>query len=286
MVAEDQPGFGRDRIAQRLHPLLQEEQHGGIVVLAFAFGAAVEQVADRIDDDDVGRRIDEAVADGGGGRGDAAGIEQHPHLRRGDEAFARRGDDRRIEADRLDALAQVVVLHLRLQVEDRERPRRGEAEERHAGRHVREQADHEVALADLGRAAQHQHAAGGQQPGRDQVVRHRARVVEQLAEREGRQRRGSAGLASSRAGPLRSSCSRHSRCASAASRSSGQLGAAWRRCTRRSPPSLVAADPALVRQPHVVADGGAGALEAGPVVLAAVAHRGDQHVIDAGLRRP
>jgi hypothetical protein len=35
---------------------------------------------------------------------------------------------------------------------------------------------------------------------------------------------GALGLASSRAGPLRSSCSCHSRCASDASRSSGQLG--------------------------------------------------------------
>ena len=57
VMAEDQPGLGRDGVAQRLHPLLQEEQHGGVVVLALAVGAAVEQVADRIDDDDVGWRI-------------------------------------------------------------------------------------------------------------------------------------------------------------------------------------------------------------------------------------
>ena len=281
------PASAETASLQNLHPLLQEEQHGGVVVLALALDAAVEQVADRIDDDDVGRRVAEAVADGRGGGGDAAGIEQHPHLRRGDQAVACRGDDRRIEADRLDALAQIVVVHLRLQVEDRERPRRGEAEERHAGRHVREQADDEVALADLGRAAQHQHAAGGEQPRRDQVVRHRARVIEQLAEREGGQRRRSGGPGELRGRavallvqPPQPLCFRGQPLQRPAGPQHGGVVLADRL------PRLVAADPAVVRQADVVADRGAGALEARPVVLPAVAHRGDQHVIDTRLRRP
>lgn len=32
VMAEDQPGLGRDRVAQRFHPLLQEERHGGVVL--------------------------------------------------------------------------------------------------------------------------------------------------------------------------------------------------------------------------------------------------------------
>ena len=65
-------------------------------------------------------------------------VEQHPQLRRGDEGVARGGDDRRVERDLPQPLAQVVVLDLGLQVEDPQRPRRGEAEERHAGGHVHE----------------------------------------------------------------------------------------------------------------------------------------------------
>ena len=103
-------------------------------------------------------------------------------LRRGDEGVARGGEDRGGQRDLLQPLAQVVVLDLGLQVEHAQRPRRGEAEERHARGHVHEPADQEVALADLRRAAQHQQAARRQHARRDDVLGHRAGVVEQRAE--------------------------------------------------------------------------------------------------------
>ena len=56
--------------------------------------------------------------DRGGGQRDAARVEQHAQLRRGDEIVARRGNERRVEPDALQPLAQVVVLDLRLQIED------------------------------------------------------------------------------------------------------------------------------------------------------------------------
>ena len=132
--------------------------------------------------DDVGRRVGECGPDRLGDAGDALRVEQQLQLRRGDEGVARGGDHGGGQRDLLQALAQVVVLDLGLQIEHAQRPRRREAEERHARRHVHEQADQEVALADLGRAAQHQHPARRQHARPDDVLGHRARVVEQRAE--------------------------------------------------------------------------------------------------------
>ena len=157
----------------------------------------------------------------------ALGVEQQLQLRRGDEGVARGGEDLGRQRDLLQPLAQVVVLDLGLQVEDAQRPRRGEAEERQARGHVHEPADQEVALADLRRAAQHQQAARRQHARRDDVLGHRARVVEQRAEGEGGHllRRGRAGR---RAGSAAGRSSRHAapRAARtrACSRSTGQGG--------------------------------------------------------------
>ena len=127
----------------------------------------------------------------GANRGDdqahAASVEQHADLRCGDEIFARRGQKRRLDPDGLKALPQIVVLDLRLQIENPQGPARRKTEEGHARRHVDEQTDQEVALADLGCAAEHQHPAGRQQSRRDDVLGHRARVVEQRAQCEDRQ---------------------------------------------------------------------------------------------------
>ena len=76
------------------------------------------------------------------------------------------------------------------------------------------------------------------------------RVVEQRAEREGRHRRPAAALAprACSGGPLRSTCSAPQPLAPPASAApAASAGAAWRRCTGRSPPSLVGADAAVVR---------------------------------------
>ena len=76
VVGEDNACIRIDGIAQELHPVLQEEHHGGVVVLAAPLGSAIEEVADRIDDDDVGRRVGECGPDRLGHAGDALGIEQ------------------------------------------------------------------------------------------------------------------------------------------------------------------------------------------------------------------
>ncbi len=125
-------------------------------------------------------------ANRGDGQAHAAGVEQHADLRRSDEIIARRGQERRLDPDGLEALPEVMVLDLRLQIEDPQGPARRKAEERHARRHVDKQTDQEVALADLGRAAEHQQPARRQDTRRDDVLRHRALVVEQRAQREGR----------------------------------------------------------------------------------------------------
>jgi len=63
VMRQDDAGLWRYHVAQCLHAALQKEQHGPVVVLAFALGAAIKQVADRVDADDVGRCIGESAAD-------------------------------------------------------------------------------------------------------------------------------------------------------------------------------------------------------------------------------
>ena len=134
-----------------------------MAVLSFSpppSGPPSNTIADRVDADDVGRRIGEVLARSRPAtERDAASVENAAQLRRGDEIVARGGDDAGSSRMALQALAQIVVLDFGLQIEHAQRARRREAEERHARRHVHEQADQEVALADLGRAAEHQHAA-------------------------------------------------------------------------------------------------------------------------------
>ena len=181
------PQSGATASRSRSNSVLQEKHHGGVVVLA-ALGAAIEQIADRIETDDVGQCFAETVRDRRRDHGNAALVEQHAQLRRGDEIVARRGDYRRLEPDSLQALAQIVVLDFRLQVEYAQRVRRHKAEEGHAGRHVHQEVDEKVALTDLRRAAQHQQTAGRQQTRRNDVLRHGRAVVQQRAERECRHR--------------------------------------------------------------------------------------------------
>ena len=179
------PQSGFDVVAQHLDPVLEEEHHGGVVVLAAAIGSAVEEVPDRVDAEDVGRRIRERRLDRLGDPHAALVVEQQFQLRRDDEGVARGGHHLGRQADLLQPFAQIVILDLGLQIEDAQRPWRREAEERHTGRHVHEPGDQQVALADLGRAAQHQQPPGVSTRGRDDVVGHRAAVVQQRAQGEG-----------------------------------------------------------------------------------------------------
>ena len=56
MVCEDDSGIGIDAAAQFFKALRQEKHHRVIVVFA-AKPAAVEHITERIDSDDIGRRI-------------------------------------------------------------------------------------------------------------------------------------------------------------------------------------------------------------------------------------
>ncbi len=99
-------------------------------------------------------------------------------------------------------------------------------------------ADDEIALADLGRAAQHQHAARRQNTRRDDVLGHRAGVIEQAQPCRRASARIGGGFSSTPArGPCFSTCRRHSRSASAFRRSRARTAAASRHCTGRLPPS-------------------------------------------------
>ena len=141
VVDQDDPAVGVDMVAQNLHPFFQEKHHGFVVVFATAIGPAVEQVADRVDAEDVGRCIRERGLHGVRNANAALIVEQHLQLGRGEEGVARGGQHLWRQRDLLQPLAQIVILDLGLQVEDPQRPWRREAEERHACRHVHEPGD-------------------------------------------------------------------------------------------------------------------------------------------------
>ena len=224
VVGQNEPGLRRDGLAQRLDPLLQEKHHRGVVVLATALGPAIEEVADRVDADDVRRCIAEARCDRGRDERDAHVVEQHAQLRRGDEIVARRGITAGSSRMALQALAQIVVLDLGLQIENPQCAWRREAEEGHARGHVDQQADQEVALADLRRAAENQHPARRQHARRDDVLRHRAVVVEQRAERERRDDRDGGRFVAQQGRTVALHMTAPQPSASSFSRSSGQAG--------------------------------------------------------------
>ncbi|ODN68427.1 hypothetical protein A6302_04273 [Methylobrevis pamukkalensis] len=287
VMGEDDARVRTDRLAQELQAVLQEEHHGGVVVLATPLGSAVEEIADRVDDDDVGRRVGECGPDRLGHAGDALRVEQQLQLRRGDEGVARGGNHGGGQRDLLHALAQVVILDLGLKVEHAQRPGRREAKEWHASGHVDEPGEQEVALADLGRPAQHQETAWRQHARPDDVLGHGARVVEQSAEAEGRQRAGR-GIDMGREQERRA-IALHMQLPEAFGLGHQPI----ERPGRAQHGGVVAADrlparerveAALVHQAHVMADGGAGPLEPRPVVDRAFAHRRGEHRVDAGLR--
>ena len=144
MVGEDDARLRGDLVAQCFHAALQEEHHRRVVVLPFARGPAIEEVADGIDADDVRRSMRESGADCRGHEGHALIVEQHAQLRGDNEGVTGAGHDRGIEPELLQPLAQVVVLDLGLEIEHTQRARRREAQERRAGGGVHQQADQEV----------------------------------------------------------------------------------------------------------------------------------------------
>ncbi len=211
-------------------------------------------------------------------------VEQHAQLRCGDQIVARQMQRGRIEPQGLQALAEIVVLDLGLEVEHAQRPWRGEAQERHAGGGVDQEIDEEVGFADLGRAAQHEHSARREQAWGDDVVGHRAGVVEQRTEGEGRHggHRRSGGDAFERRAVTRDM-----------ERPDG-VGFALEpifRPGRLEAGGIVAADclPALIggqaplmHLADIISDGGAGTFEAGPGILGAGADRRGEHAVETG----
>ena len=288
VVDEDHPAVGVDVVAQDLHPFLEEEHHGGVVVLAAAIGPAVEEVADRVDAEDVRRRIRERGLNRTRHAHAALVVEQHLQLRRGDEGVACGRQHLWRQGDLLQPFAQIVILDLGLQIEDPQRPRRGEAEKRHACGHVHEPGDQQVALADLGRAAQHEKPTRRQHAWRDDVLGHGALVVQQRAQREGGHldRPRCAGIQPDQGRPVFLDMPVPE-----------PLGLALEPFDRPLRPQhggVVAADalpalvlrhPALVDHADEMPDRGRRALEAGPVVRSALTHRGDQHIVHRGLVR-
>ena len=92
-------------VAQNLNPILQEEHHRTIVVFTAALWAAVKKVPDRVDADDVGRRIVESAADASGHQLHALFIQQQPELWRDHQRITRLGQDRLIQPQLLQAFA-------------------------------------------------------------------------------------------------------------------------------------------------------------------------------------
>ena len=171
-LGKNDAAIGRHGLTQPLDPLGQEEHHGGIVILATAIVAAVEQIADGVEADDVGRCLGEAGAHGLRHPGQSLVIKDHAELRCGEESVPGTGDYGRAKPDLLHALAEIMVLDLRLEIENGHGPWRRKADERHAGRHVGQQADQEVALTHFRCPAQNQQPARRQHPRRNDVLRH------------------------------------------------------------------------------------------------------------------
>ena len=287
MVGKDDAAVGRHGLAETFDTLGEEEHHGVVVVLAAAILTTVEQVADGVEADDVGRGVWETDPHGFDHQREPLVVEDHAELGRGEQIVARAGNHRPIQPDLLHTLAEIVVLDLRLQIENAQRLRRREAEERHAGRHVGEKADQEIALADLRRAAENQQASRREHARRDDVRRHGRAVVEKLAKREHRQRLGLL-LSVRLVAQQRRAVLLHMQGPKAVS----FLLQAFRRPGRPKHggvvladglPAIVRAELSLVHQPHVMTDGCAGALEAGPRILAALMHRGGENGVEGGL---
>ena len=127
-------------------------------------------------------------------------------------------------------------------------------------------------------------AAGRDEPRRHDVCRHRTLVVEQRAEREGRQRDRSGGEAFEGGPVVRFMQPPDALCLRGkAFGRPGRTQLSGVVLTDRLP-GLIARHAAFVRQAHVVADRRACALEAREGVGAPLAHRCHQHRVDIRLR--
>ena len=177
-----------------------------------------------------------------------------------------------------------MVLDLGLQIEDSQRARRREAQEGYARCHVDEQADEEVALADLRRAAQNQHAARRQHARRDDVLGHRAVVIEQRTEREGRYGGDSGRLVAQQGWAI----ALHMTAPQPVGLQLQPLQPPGRAqhggvVLADGLPAVVRAQAAVMHQADVVPDRSARALEARPCILPGLPNRRRQHIGDGRL---
>jgi hypothetical protein len=90
MVGEDDAAVGGNGLAQPLHPFSEKEHHRGVVVFAAAILAAIEEIADRIEADDVGRCVREMFPDRRNREGDTFLIKKEAELWRRDQIAASR----------------------------------------------------------------------------------------------------------------------------------------------------------------------------------------------------
>ena len=213
-------------------------------------------------------------------------VEQHLELWRCDEGIARSGQHLGRQGDLLQPLAQIVILNLGLQIEDPQRPWWGKAKKLHTCGHMDEPADQKIALAYLGRAAQHQQPARCQNARRYDVLRHRALVFQQRAEREGGH------LLRARCDGVQPDQRRSVLLDMPVPEPLGLALQPFDWPLRAQQCGIVAADafptlafchPVLVDHADEVADRGRCALETGPIVLRTLAHRREQHIVHGGL---
>ena len=143
-------------------------------------------------------------------------------------------------------------------------------------------------LPDLGRAAQHQKPARRQHAWRDDVLGHGALVVQQRAQREGGHldRPRCAGIQPDQRRSVFLDMPVPEPLGLALEPLHGPLRPQHRGVVAADAfPALVLRHPALVDHADEMPDRGRRALEAGPVVRSALAHRGDQHIVHRGLVR-
>ena len=161
VVGQNHPGIRIHRLANSIHALRQEIQHGTVVVLATSI-PAIEHIADRVDGNDVGRQAAKRIRNGGNHLLQTGIVEHHAQLRRGDEIDSGVEQAMGRQLNFLHPFAQVVVLHLGLQVKDPQGARRPHSQERRSGSHVRQPRQQEITFAHLGRSTKHEQTTRSQ----------------------------------------------------------------------------------------------------------------------------
>ena len=111
-MGQNDPAVGRHDFTQALYALGEEKHHRGVIILAAAVLAAIKEIADGIDADDVRRGALETLSDCFGDELDTLFIDQHFQFWGCDEPIKRGVNHCFVELYILQPLAQVVILNL------------------------------------------------------------------------------------------------------------------------------------------------------------------------------